>query len=62
MSTLIPFSSYKLAPAIDIHSCKYENLLIAVIEKEQPDMLLLGEDRHKANKDYFEDMEEFISD
>ena len=42
---------------MDIHSCKYENLLIAVIEKEQPDMFLLGEDRYKANKDYFEDME-----
>ena len=62
MSTLIPFSSYKLAPATDYYFFKYGKFLIAAIEKEQLGILWLREAKYKANKDYFEDMEEFISD
>lgn len=39
MSSLIPFSSYKIALVTDSFSCKYANSLIAAIEKEQPDIL-----------------------
>lgn len=34
----------RLVLVTDLHSCKYGNMLIDAIEKEQPDILLLGGD------------------